>query len=671
MIFESNILTVLLKRCRSGGASVTEIVAPGRSQTLSRNSSDLPSSHAVAYRNAAALQRDLPIRLQKFTRRFAERYAQTDLQFGELARALRHLYQTAQSLADMVSGRLETVRDALNASRISGDNGMAAESLRDLRAGLEEISAGLNLLHSVSADLRKLRMKIERIEQVGVFVHASVFGFAVESARSADRQGTFGAFVAELRVLAEKISSVAERIKDHSTQTQQAQAKESDAITVGHSELCELTRQLDVTAGTTAAAAQSLLDHSLADLNQTSDCMRRITQHADEAVYYLQFGDIVRQKTEHIAAALSDAGEQLKSAPDRNFRAQATAVDHTLAIQIGQLELIRTEVSSAHQKLSDSFRLLGSQTARLQEMLNGWRNRGVEETAKTDPFAAFKDDLSQLDRFRRRGHELRLSARRTAHHAIEASGLLAKHVDEVREINTDIHLKALNAIVKTAALGDEGSTLSVLSMHVDWLYRESSEVVAEIIQLLEGILQKARESAADEKLAENLFENSSTGMERIESAYDACRATALSAAELVGNQQAALANAQGLFGFLSQHIPDIDQQIMELTAFRQSLAPWVDAKLSAGNLASLQQRYTMASEREIHERMGVPESATAATHASAPAPDDNWEMFDSPSDAVSPVSQSRSEIQTATHQPVTVATPSAEPANLGDNVELF
>jgi hypothetical protein len=177
---------------------------------------------------------------------------------------------------------------------------------------------------------------VEDIDRVGKSARLSVFLFAVESARTADCQELFGAFVSELRTLGDRITEAAQAIDQSARQAQQAQEAECEGMSASHGKLSELAKKIEATATATAAAAQTLLDESLVALKQAQAHMQRITKEAGEAVFYLQFGDIVRQKTEHIAAALQDAAAQLAGAnSETEFQARAGLVDHTLAIQVG------------------------------------------------------------------------------------------------------------------------------------------------------------------------------------------------------------------------------------------------------------------------------------------------------------------------------------------------
>ena len=458
------------------------------------------------------------------------------------------------------------------------------------------------------------------------------------------------------------------------TATEHAQEREWRALSENHARLCRLVQQVETTASVTAAEAQALLDAAVAALEQAEGRTRQISRQANEAVYYLQFGDIVRQKTEHIAAALNDAADLLATAAaQRDTGRQARAVDELLRIQISQLEAIRTEVGTAQRQLGESFHRLAQETLQLKETLQPWQPSLAGRAAGPDPLESFRTDLRQLETLHDQGQELRRQARHIAHTAVEAATQLGAHVDEVKAINADIHLRALNAIVKTATLDSQGATLSVLSMQLDGLYRQSNEVVNEVVAILESILRQAGAVSQQADVAESASgARLQAGMPRIDSAYQACRETSASAGALVDEQQTALGRSQALLAFLGQHGAAIEGQIQELTAFRQMLAPRmrVNPVGSDQSAATPTHRYTMQSEREIHER-----ARQATVNAAIPMPD---LPSAEPPACVAAVPPPNPAAAVAGPVPVDEAPSPAATARLkapddawGDNVELF
>ena len=246
---------------------------------------------------------------------------------------------------------------------------------------------------------------------------------------------------------------------------------------------------------------------------------------------------------------------------------------------------------------------------------------------------------------------------------------MAAHLEEVKVINREVHLQALNAIVKTAALGNQGATLNVLSMHVDWLYRESNAVAAEIVRTLDSIVRRANEPSTSPDPSEEPEEPS--GMDRIASAYSACRDTSRAANELVEQQQAVLEKSAASLGFLDHRLQAVDQQIEEIAAIRERLVPWLTSGVSSKtHVESLHGRYTMRSERAIHERIHEAETPLVAQDR---AVDDDLVLFDSsPANDLELMPMPTRPDDGRQEAAVSAAPVCAlDPDALGDNVELF
>lgn len=608
-------------------------------------------------------------RLQVFNEQFTAHYQRTDAEFGALAKSLRELYTIARALADLVSERLGSMRNALNESRIAGPDGVAAASLQDLRDGLAEASAELTVLQSVGEGLQQLHVHIAKVERVGLSVRTAVFGFAVESARSGQCQQTFGSFAADLRSLGDRITSVAGAINSHITATGAAQQKEWRALSASHAQLLQLVEELKTAAQSSADEAQKIFDHVLQGLQAAGECMRQITHHTEEAVFYLQFGDIIRQKTEHIAEALREITGPLHSAASvREFSAGATVGDRVTAIQIRQLELVRQEVESAQNQLAKSFQALAEQTARIHGTLVQWHTPPAGSRKQADPLEAFQADLLRMENLHRQGHELQLEARRSTRNAAEASRQLADQVRGVKALNSDMHLQALNAIVKTAALGEEGATLSVLSMHVDSLYGDSQGIVADIVAIVDSVLTQTGAHTEGQDLGEKSVrsERLRAGIKQIESAGDECRTTFSSADKLIGQQQQSLEATGPLLRFLAEQKTAIQSQIEELTAIREMLAPWknqADAVVSPDEISN--DRYTMQSERDIHD------SAGQAAPGLAGAEPEFFELPKPKEDEAAMLPPEAKQHNPEGQEAPVVSPAPASGASMGDNVELF
>lgn len=629
--------------------------------------------HSVTRFTNRVKRQDLPKRLLELNRGLLECYGRTETEFVGLARSLRELYEVAQGLAELVSGRLESVRTAIHESRIDGVDGLAEVTLRSLQSGLDEAARELGALRAVGAEFQKLKTQIERIDRVGVCVRASVFGFAVETARTLDGQHSLGSFIDELRALGDKISTVAHTINQDLEEAWHSQAQESKQLERDHTQLCQLAEKLEATAGDTAAGAQRAIDQVLACLSAAEEAVKHVMRHANEAVYYLQFGDIVRQKTEHVTDTLREAASTLAISNGRaEFSKQAASADHIIGIQIGQLQQIRSEVEAAQKQLSESFTHLAERATGLQEALAQWQKEPSAGDTDSAQFEAFKNNLGSLEGLHRQGESLRVQARQSTEQVVAASRRLSRHMQQVETLNQDIHLLALNAIIKTAGLGSQGATLSILSMHVDSLYRESQDIVSEVSAILRSVVDRPLASleGSESPCPQAPEVQMRKGIQDINGACASCRQAFEAAAELAAKEQEALHETQAQLVFLQDHALSIAEHIEGLEAFRKTLSYWINAKSIAHSqtLDALQTRYTMQSERDTHER-------TSARSPIVPKPSEPFSDLEgsvgTPSQQTPPAGETIRNHNDRQRQLAPAVAPPATTTDLGENVELF
>lgn len=235
-------------------------------------------------------------------------------------------------------------------------------------------------------------------------------------------------------------------------------------------------------------------------------------------------------------------------------------------------------------------------------------------------------------------------------------------------------------MIMTNKLGEKGATLAVLAREVRNMSDESSLKVTDFLNVLESIDASAengngdapkRSSSLGGDDVDRLLEEGGRGVtSAIENSLTIAAGAAEGACVLKGNIEEV---CSGLTFFLPliRRMKDNRKRIGEVAAW---LAPWADmtGTKGAGQMAGVASRYTMDSERRLHEEMvkksealtfdgtgsGEEDVSAGVDLFDSHAPSgDNFELFDSvsdesPGDNVDPV-ESKSE------------------ENLGGNVELF
>lgn len=604
------------------GHPIIEEPSNGSSGILPRSQRSLVRLWSSIVDREAREQRTVLAQLRIISKSLAELTQRTEPEFLQLASDLKELYTCAADLGRQTGERVVAVRQALEQNRISGPDGLSARSLQELDSGLSQTAIDLQFLLDISDALGGLHKQGSQMERIAGVLKASGYSFAVESARTRAAQESFGAFVEEMRHLAGKIGSMGETISGQSKSVQKELLGVTRAITGGLDQLRMLSQRSEATLRQTSEEMQQLLDSSWSTLQQAEERTMKIGRHANEAVYHLQFGDIVRQKLEHVVSALDEAAGLFLSGDGSS---KAGRMDQILAVQAGQLELVCEEIESARNKLAKSFSGLTKETTQLVESV---RHLDGNEDGK-NPFENLKAGLLKLGDLQSQGRDLCEKTHQMSVRAIEASSQLSAHLDEVQSINRQMHLQSLNAIVKTALLGGEGETLGVLSMHVHTIFEESNALVADTVGVLERVT--IHSSAGADRGADAVGDVNTalqTGLEQLTKVRQEFQCTT-SAAVLLGQQQnERLEQARRRVDFLSDLSARIASLLKELNVLRGSL------KVNPGSRLALEaddpsERYTMESEREVHRRMtGARLGVETKTTASDSFAEENMEFFD-------------------------------------------
>lgn len=547
---------------------------------------------------------------------------ETDPDFVRLANDLNDLYTCATELGSSTDRQIASLRDAIAQTRLSGADSVAGVLLGGLRAAIGETQAELKSLREICTELRQLIQLGDRIELTAVFLNTARYSFRVESARTEATRQSFGAFSEELEPLAGQVRGVGDAISRGARSADAELQGLIRAIGSDSDQLRTVASDTGRVVEETCLEGQHLLDSSFAALQDSANRARQRTHYADEAVYHVQFGDIIRQKVQHISAALRDGAENLT-----NSAAVAAQADHVLAIQQGQIERIASEIQSVRQALPRAFAGLGEETEALAASL-----RKLGEGRGSDIFDELTTRLGQMEELESRGRSMRERSRMSWNRALETAREGSRHMDDLREINFRMHLQSLNAIIKTEWLGEQGVTLGVLSSHMHTLFCESSTLVADAAAVLGSLAGKTAGSHADASEGDLKagLDRGLLAMSRLRQEFSR---TIAAAEDLAQRQISQLDQARKSIGFLdtlSERILTLAEQIRGL---RSDITPLLADAAAARDPLSLERHYTMESEREVHrrhigesgsERPGASEAAETRQVDESP---DNVEFF--------------------------------------------
>lgn len=586
--------------------------------------------------------------------------------FLQLAGSLKGLFGVATELGKATAGNVTTIRETLESSRLTGEGGLSEACLAELRAALDESGSNLEALSGVGTELRRLQSLGAQVVRVAMFLNASSCAFAVESARTPTCHKAFAAFVEELRQQANKIRNLGGAIFDQSAVTESDLKQVRDSISLDFEKLVDWTRQSENAVRTASTHMEQILQSSMGALKEAERHAQTITQHAGDAVFYLQFGDILRQKLEHVVMALAEEGEAIENADESGQPVDS----HRLTIQCAQLEMMESEIQSTHAQLSKAFAGLGAETKNVLENIQVIGKGTSNHDSGESVFDNLKGSLLTLRTLQSHGQTLSKATGESSQRAIQASAQLAQHLGQVQEINREMHLLALNAIVKTALLGDEGVTLGVLSAHIHNIFNESSGLVEETVWVLRKVTELTDSTKSYESnSAAGKSEGLQRGIDCVSHIQSAFQNAVTSAQSLAHQQESLLAEAHHRLKFLRGLMEKLGTLRRSVSEIASVLPTSATVESSSNDVAAA--RYTIESEREVHRRHSAGAvSVVAGGGLTLSASQDNVDLFEGPAD-VGRVSQGEN-VHAAPAPGKPVSTDAKSPGGDADaNIEFF
>lgn len=503
--------------------------------------------------------------------------------------------------------------------------------MADLRDRREAISGRLEEVMRSAEQLARLSSICSAMAQTGLSLNVVGLNIAVESSRSSASVEMFSVFTEEIRGLSRRISDISEAIRDGSARTRNGQLAAYRQIRGGLDTLSRLIAEAEEIVGRAMERIREIMAYSRRALERSTESSREISRLVGEVVVAIQFHDISRQKVEHVGAALADAAALLER-PAEERPVIRGRVHRLLTLQVIHLQEVVDEIRAARDRAARAFERLNAQVADLVADAARLDGNEAADGGLDAHRQGLENGLRQLRELLGKGRTLDRDIRRIAEEGAEAASRLSDHIDPVRDISFDLHLKALNAIVKSARLPREGQALEVLAQEVSKLSTQSGGAVDDVVEILESLVSLSLDldlmDEADAGEKDQADAAIADGLEEMARRFDQFRTDAAAAPEAARAIQGDIAATGDRLGFLDALAADLTDRIARLTALAERFTPWSQAarRGSAETIEQAARRYTMESERRLHSRH-LGEAAGLAAGAGAA------ELFDGESSA--------------------------------------
>jgi len=345
-------------------------------------------------------------------------------------------------------------------------------------------------------------------------------------------------------------------------------------------------------------------------------------QRIQAAIMALQIGDITRQRLEHADSALALAHQQPALTDDE----RATLAAATCGLQAAQLADAAGAFERDVAEIAESLNGMAAEARALREL--GSTAYGASDNDRETFIGQLEQQVNEALALFDRFGAARAEAIQIVITVAQATESLCGHLRKVQALEDDIRIMGLNTTFKCARIGDEGRALNVIAQelraYANTFEKEADALMAEVEQL--GTITASLTSRPDagslaDQVARALRDSLGTFRQMGETLSDALAALDRDSARveaLLGETASSLAKPDGIGQAVRRAANDLDSLSRVSGGTAASVPPKV-----AQALSEMARSYTMAQEREVHQRvLGTVGGATKPAAAPAQAMED-------------------------------------------------
>jgi methyl-accepting chemotaxis protein len=358
-----------------------------------------------------------------------------------------------------------------------------------------------------------------------------------------------------------------------------------------------------------------------------SHLTRQIATRVGTAVSALQIGDITRQRIEHVEEAL-DALVGHEEGADRAASGEKT-VAVVCRLQTMQLAETIDDFDRQVTELAETLhRLAEDATVALSD--NGQESEALLATSGS-ALAAMTEELGLIGTLFEDFEHTRTGLESAAGQAAHAMSDMVQRLDAIRDVQQRIRLLSLNTAIRCSQLGERGSALKVVAGFLGELAGQTVSASGAILGGLEEADELARglvreySAGTDGKVAVLEREIEAVQLELagvVTRLRERAETVACAGPKAVRLLEEAAANVAGHHGFSGAW----SNAGLALEAHAHPLEePFEVDDVDSGLIARLRSRYTMDSERRLHDQLFGASAEEEEAEVAAPEETDDLE----------------------------------------------
>jgi uncharacterized protein YukE len=551
---------------------------------------------------------------------------QAFLQIGEL---VQEGHRRAVALTELTTQALQSGESESAEQTVARLQLLTERSALWLGEARDQSKMICTILNALEQDAEALSGPLRGLTKVVKTLHALRVATRIEAARSHGQGGmVLGQELHHLGTLMqEKLSHITERCEVLATLRCRALSIEEQAqrgpLREAENEIRHARQLLDKVA----AHCVRTTDHAV----RFRQCSAELAENFEELVAALQFQDITRQRLQHIGKALDGLGSELRDAD-----AGVPAAGNICRLQHDQLSWAMEEFCEAIERLDENLR----------GMSNGVRS--LADDARAALFAGSSEQCAQIAPSLQavalcleKVQTTHLAAGQAVFAVCQAVRDVAALTGEIERLGEEMQLLAQNAAVSAAHGTVKAAGLTVIAGNIQALAEEAGHCATVMADGCRCVSNQAEElDAQDQQFSgresdlNQLLEEANRllgQLEGVSQSFDAqIAAIGRHVDELGDGMQTTLERLDIRRQFLIQINPVLD----ELDSLAGEQGDLARNDTDDHLLLGLRERYTMMSERKVHQqflqRQASRHAAAARSLPASPCVEDlgsNVELF--------------------------------------------
>jgi hypothetical protein len=359
------------------------------------------------------------------------------------------------------------------------------------------------------------------------------------------------------------------------------------------------------------------LDQRIMTTNQTETLKAHsetITLAFGEMVAALQFQDITRQRLGHVQEALRESVAQLEEAASRGETAQTEAqamIAGICHLQGEQLSKAVQEFQAAADRLTDNLQTMAHSAVNMAADTRTSNLTSTEEEARqTEVVASILRSITRCFEGIWNTHQ---SAGNAILEVCQAARDMDVLIDEIEYVGEEIQLLAMNAAVNAAHSSGAGSGgLEVIADNIQELsetaYDQAMTLARDcknIAEQAEGLSEAGRAEGDHDQELQSLFDKSQTLLSSLKTNNTVLEQTISDVrndAEELAEQIAAFVRHVDVQEQFVRQVAPLSDELYALSQLADESHPESGSLGDGTSFEALQGRYTMKSERQVHQR---------------------------------------------------------------------